>query len=67
MLRCIFLKIQKMSLIVFQIMLLMSKLLLSCFYVAFKQWLQEVKNPYTYISLIKLIPKFYDMSVMYSQ
>jgi hypothetical protein len=56
-----------MSLIVFQIMLLMSKLLLSCFYVAFKQWLQEVKNPYTYISLIKLIPKFYDMSVMYSQ
>jgi hypothetical protein len=56
-----------MSLIVFQIMLLMSKLLLSCFYVVFKQWSQEVKSPYTYISLIKLIPKFYDMSVMYSQ
>ncbi len=43
------------------------KKILSCFYVAFKQWLQEVKNPYTYFSLIRLIPNFYDMYIMYSQ
>jgi hypothetical protein len=51
----------------FQIVLLMSKLLLSCFYASFKQWLQEVKSFYMYFSLIKLIPNFYDMCIMYSQ
>jgi hypothetical protein len=48
-------------------MLLMSKLFLSCFYATFKQWLQEVKNPYTYFSFIRLITNFYDMYIMYSQ
>jgi hypothetical protein len=51
----------------FQIMLLVSKLLLSCFYVTFKQWLQEVKSLYTFFSFIRLIPNFYDMYIMYSQ
>jgi hypothetical protein len=51
----------------FQIMFLVSKLLLSCFYVTFKQWLQKVKSLYTYFSLIRLIPNFYDMYIMYSQ
>ncbi len=45
----------------------MSKLFLSCFYATFKQWLQEVKNPYTYFSFIRLITNFYDMYIMYSQ
>jgi len=45
----------------------MSKLLLSYFYVAFKQWLQKVKSPYMYFSLIKLIQNFYDMYIIYSQ
>jgi hypothetical protein len=51
----------------FQIVLLVSKLLLSCFYTTFNQWLQEVKKIYTYFSFIKLIPNFYDMYIMYSQ
>jgi hypothetical protein len=51
----------------FQIVFLMSKLFLSCFYAAFKQWLQEVKSPYTYFSFIRLIPNFHDMYIMYSQ
>ncbi len=51
----------------FQIVLLMSKLLLNYFYVAFKQWLYDVKSPCMYFSLIKLIPIFYDMYIMYSQ
>jgi len=45
----------------FQIVLLVSKLLLRYFYVAFKQWLQEVKSSYKYFSFIRLIPNFYDM------
>ncbi len=45
----------------------MSKLFLSYFYVDFKQWLQEVKSPYTYFSFIRLIPNFYNMYIMYSQ
>ncbi len=45
----------------------MSKLVLNYFYAAFKQWLQEVFNPYTYFSPIRLIPNFYDMYIMYSQ
>ncbi len=36
------------------------------FYATFKQ-LQEVKSPYTYFSLNRLIPNFYDMYIMYSQ
>ncbi len=40
---------------------------LSYFYATFKQWLQEVKNPYTYFSIIRLIPNFYNMYIMYSQ
>jgi hypothetical protein len=51
----------------FQIMLLMSKLFLNFFYATFKQWLQEVKSPYLYFSLIKFISNFYDMYIMYSQ
>jgi len=51
----------------FQIVLLVSKLLLSCFYATLKQWLQEVKSLYIYFSFIKLIPNFYDMYIMYSQ
>ncbi len=45
----------------FQIVLLVSKLLLSYFYITLKQCLQKVKSPYTYFSLIRLIPNFYDM------
>ncbi len=67
MLRCVFKKSQNMSLNFFQIVLLMLKLLLSCFYATFKQWLQEVKNSYTYFSLIRLIANFYDMYIMYSK
>jgi hypothetical protein len=51
----------------FQIMLLMSKLFLNFFYATFKEWLQEVKSPYLYFSLIKFISNFYDMYIMYSQ
>jgi hypothetical protein len=51
----------------YKIVLLVSKLSLSCFYVAFKQWLQEVKSLYMYFSFIKLIPNFYDMYIMYSK
>jgi len=51
----------------FQIVLLVSKLLLSCFYATLKQWLQEVKSLYIYFSFIKLIQNFYDMYIMYSQ
>jgi len=46
-------------------MLLMSKLLLSYFYVTFKQWLQEVKIPY--FSFIRLNPIFYNMYIAYSK
>jgi len=51
----------------FQIVLLVSKLFLNYFYAAFKQWLQEVKSPYIYFTIIKLIPNFYDMYIMYSK
>jgi hypothetical protein len=51
----------------FQIVFLMSKLFLSYFYVVFKQWLQVVQSPYMYFSLIRLIPIFYDIYIMYSQ
>jgi hypothetical protein len=37
------------------------------FYATFKQWLQEVKNPYMYFSLIRLITNFYNMYITYSQ
>jgi hypothetical protein len=68
MLKCILKKTQNMSLKkYFQIVLLVLKLFLSCFYVAFKRCLQEVKNPYKYFSFIILIPNFYDMYIMYSQ
>ncbi len=50
-----------------QIVLLVLKLSLSCFYATFKQWLQEFLKNYTYFSLIELISIFYDMYVMYSQ
>ncbi len=64
MLRCILKKIQKYVIKkYFQIMFLVSKLFLSCFYATFKQWLQGVKSPYTYFSLIKLIPIFYEMYI----
>jgi len=43
------------------------KIVLSCFYATFKHWLQEVKSPYTYFSLIRLIPNIYDLYIMYSQ
>jgi hypothetical protein len=52
--------------IIFKVFLV-SKLLLSCFYATFKQWLQEDKSLYTYFSLIGLISNFYDMYIMYSQ
>ncbi len=59
---------QNMSLkFYFQIVHLMSILLLSYFYAAFKEWLQEVKSPYTYFSFIRLIPIFYDMYIMCSR
>jgi hypothetical protein len=41
-----------------QTVLLVSKLFLNCFYATFKQWLQEVKSPYTYFSLIRLTSNF---------
>ncbi len=67
MLRYIFFKIPKYVIKkYFQVVLLVSKLLLSYFYASFKQWLQEVKSFYTYFSLIRLIPIFYDMYIMYS-
>jgi hypothetical protein len=43
------------------------KIVLSCFYATFKQWLQEVESPYMYFSLIKWIPNFYDLHIMYSK
>ncbi len=55
-----------MSLKIFLNCVFSVKTTLSCFYAAFKQWLQEVKSPYTYFSFIILIPNFYDMCVMYS-
>jgi hypothetical protein len=68
MLKCILKNIQKyVTKKYFQIVLLESKLFLNYFYVVFKQWLQEVKRPYTYFSLIRLIPNFYDMYMMYSK
>jgi hypothetical protein len=67
MLRYMLRKSQNMSLIFFQIVLLMPKLFLNYFYVVFKQWLQELKSSYTYFSLIRLIPTFYDMYIMYSK
>jgi hypothetical protein len=68
MLRCIFKNIAKYVIKkYFQIVLLVSKLLFKCFYATFKQWLQEVKSPYTYFTIIKLIPNFYHMYTMYSQ
>jgi hypothetical protein len=69
MLRCIFFKILKYVMLkkYFQIVLSMSKLFLKCFYATFKQWLQGVKSPYMYFSLIILIPNFYYMYIMYSQ
>jgi hypothetical protein len=56
-----------MSLKIFSNFAFSVKTTLSYFYVVFKQWLQEIKSPYTYFSLIKLIPKFYDMYIMYSK
>jgi hypothetical protein len=56
-----------MSLKKIQIVFLVSKLFLNYFYVAFKQWLQEIKCFYAYFSLIRLIPNFYDTYIMYSQ
>jgi len=68
MLKCILKNIQKyVTKKYFQIVLLESKLFLNYFYVVFKQWLQEVKSLYTYFSLIRLIPNFYDMYMMYSK
>jgi hypothetical protein len=43
------------------------KIALNCFYATFKQWLQEVKSPYTSFSFIILIPNFYGMYIMYSR
>jgi len=68
MLKCILKNIQKyVTKKYFQIVLLESKLFLNYFYVVFKQWLQKVKSLYTYFSLIRLIPNFYDMYMMYSK
>ncbi len=67
MLRCI-LKISKNVIKkYFQFFFFSVKIILSYFYVAFKQWSQEVKSPYMYFSLIRRIPNFYDMYIMYSQ
>jgi hypothetical protein len=41
------------------------KIVLSRFHVVFKHWLLEVKSPYTYFSLIRLFPNFYDMYIIY--
>jgi hypothetical protein len=58
MLKYIFKNIQKYVIKkYFQIVLLMSKLLLNYFYTTFKEWL-KVKSPYTYFSLIRLIQFF---------
>jgi hypothetical protein len=54
MLRCILKTSKNVIKKYFQIVLLVSRL-------------QEVKNPYTYFSLIILIPNFYDMYIMYSK
>jgi len=35
------------------------KTTLNYFYATFKQWKQEVKSPYMYFSLIRLIPNFF--------
>jgi hypothetical protein len=68
MLKCKFKKISKYVITkYFQIVLEVSKLFLKCFYATFKQWLLKVKSFYTYFSLIRLIPNFYDMYIMYSQ
>jgi hypothetical protein len=52
-----------MSLKYFQIVHLVSKLLLNYFLTM----VTEVKSLYMYFSLIKLIPIFYGMYIMYSQ
>ncbi len=51
-------KIPKYSLKIFSNYVFSAKIALNYFYATFKQWLQKVKSPYTYSSLIKLIPKF---------
>jgi hypothetical protein len=56
MLRCIFKNIPKYVIKkYFQIVFLVSKLFLSCFYATL------------YFSFIKLIPNFYDIYIIYSQ
>jgi hypothetical protein len=68
MLRCILKNIPKYIIKkYFQIVFLVSKFLLSCFYTSFKYWLQGVKSHYMYFSPVRLIPNFYDMYVMYLQ
>jgi len=68
MLRCILKNIPKYVIKkYFQIVLLLSKLLLNHFYATFKQWLQEIKFFYMHFSFIRLISNFYDMYIMYSQ
>jgi hypothetical protein len=67
MLRCILKNIQKISLKIFSNCAFSVKTILNYFYVVFKQGLQEVKSPYMYFSLIRLIPNFYDMYIMYSK
>jgi len=59
MLRYIYLKIQKYVINFFSNCAFSVK-------IDFKQWLQEVKSPYTYFSLIRLILNLYDMYIMYS-
>jgi hypothetical protein len=61
MLRCILIKNIPKYIIkkYFQMVFLVSKLLLNWFSVVFKQWLQEVKSPYIYIYSTHYInPKF---------
>jgi len=68
MLRCILKNIKKYVIKkYFQIVLFNVKTILNYFYAVFKLWLQEVKSPCTYFSLIRLIPYFYEMYIMYSQ
>ncbi len=67
MLRCILKKSQNMSLKIFSNCAFSAKIALNCFYATFQQWLKEVKSPYTYFSLIRLIPNFYDVYIMHSQ
>jgi hypothetical protein len=50
MLRCILKNIQKYVIICFPNYAFSVKKILICFYVAFKQWLHEVKSPYTYLN-----------------